>query len=240
MRMQAKFAGQTTRQSRARFAALMALAVHMSLVTGATAATKGRLNDTGQTVCIDPATRGPIECVGSQQDGEFGRDIDRPGSKDGRLGFSFNKIASDGTVLSPKADQWVCVEDQVTRLIWEVKTDDGGFRDKDNLYSNFGDGRDGDASAFVDAVNEAGLCGYRNWRLPSRTELLSLVDFSKPYPGPAIDSTWFPNTMGSYWTGTSFGADQSGAWLVYFEDGWTGGGLPRNTGNRVRLVRAKK
>lgn len=53
----------------------------------------------------------------------------------------FIKIANNGKELPDSAllgnqpTDWACLKDTKTGLIWEVKTDDGGLRDKDWLYS---------------------------------------------------------------------------------------------------------
>ena len=53
----------------------------------------------------------------------------------------YSKIANDGSlladaaVLGTGAKDWACTRDNATGLVWEVKTDDGGLRDKDNTYS---------------------------------------------------------------------------------------------------------
>lgn len=49
--------------------------------------------------------------------------------------------------------------------------------------------------AYVARVNAAGWCGHNDWRLPTREELRSIVDYSRY--NPAIDKTYFPNTQGA-------------------------------------------
>jgi len=205
---------------------------------------KLNLNDTGRTTCISPTTGLRVKCAGSGQDGEFGRDVSNPKKRDGRAGFSFVKLAADGTELSPKATDWSCVKDKVTGLVWEVKTADGGLRDKDNTYTDYRDGRPGDASAFVQAVNATGLCGYTDWDLPSPWELQSLVDYGQVMPSLPIDTDWFPNTVGEFyrtWAGV-YGFPP-GRWSVRFGDAgaWLGGVIDNSYGRddllRVRLVR---
>ena len=97
---------------------------------------------------------------------------------DGRAGFSYVKISSTGAKLASSAPSWDCVADRISGLMWEVKTNDGGLRDKRNLYTNRGDGQAGDTSEIVNQVNAAGLCGHNDWRLPTRQELIGLVDYS--------------------------------------------------------------
>jgi hypothetical protein len=87
------------------------------------------------------------------------------------------------------------VRDNVTGLIWEVKTDDAGPRDKDNKYTW------DEANAYCDALE---LGGHSDWRLPSREELRSIVDYSIFYFDPAINVSYFPNTVSSgYWSSTT-------------------------------------
>ena len=59
----------------------------------------------------------------------------------------------------------------------------------------------------------------KGWRLPTRAELLSLVDDTRSEP--AIDTARFPDTQsGAYWTGTPLASDSSCAWVVYFSYGY--------------------
>jgi hypothetical protein len=78
-------------------------------------------NDSGQDRCIDFKTYQLTHpCAGSGQDGDFGRDADKPAKKDGRAGFSFVKIGADGSELPADATDWSCVRDKVTGLTWEM------------------------------------------------------------------------------------------------------------------------
>lgn len=62
---------------------------------------------------------------------------------------------------------------------------------------------------FANRVNSAGLCGMNSWRVPSPTELTSLVMFDSP--SELIDKTFFPNTKPfSYATNTIVRGDYSG------------------------------
>ncbi len=58
------------------------------------------------------------------QDREFGRDAENNLESDGRLGFNFTKLDTNGTELPPTENDpriWYCTRDNVTGLIWEHK-----------------------------------------------------------------------------------------------------------------------
>lgn len=201
-----------------------------------------RFNDSGQTLCHDPVSGVALpDCAGSGQDGDNGRDLSNPAPKDGQAGFSWRKIAADGSALPNNAKQWACVQDQVTGLTWEVKTADNGLRDRSRTYTQIGDGSSAEASVFVAAVNAEGLCGQSDWRLPSRLELLNLVNYMPARrDDPAIDAKWFPNTQrGSFWTANSvnFGTTIPSHWTVNFITGSLATARSSSPSSHVRLVR---
>jgi hypothetical protein len=85
------------------------------------------LNDTGITTCSDDVTNG-LTCpqvLFPGQDAEHGRDVTANDDTDGHAGFSFTKLDSGGNPLPATATSWSCVQDNVTGLIWEVKTTSG-------------------------------------------------------------------------------------------------------------------
>jgi len=111
----------------------------------------------------------------------------------------FVRIAHDGGVLPVQSGvwsdrgnerlgtKWSCVIDTTTGLMWEVK-----HRGNENDIFVF-------ASAAGYARN-ASICGGRNWRLPTRQELLSVVDVEATAP-PLIDTGNFPKVRAAfYWT----------------------------------------
>ncbi len=56
------------------------------------------------------------------------------------------------------------------------------------------------------------------WRLPTSTELESIVDYGKA--GPAVDTVYFNHIIsGFYWLSTTYQSDGNGAWLVDFSNG---------------------
>ena len=46
----------------------------------------------------------------------------------------YTKLDAQGYELPKSASSWSCVLDNRSGLVWEVKTDNGGARDKDNEY----------------------------------------------------------------------------------------------------------
>ncbi len=79
---------------------------------------------------------------------------------------------------------------------------------------------DGDPKRYTYAEAEAAAKALgEGWRLPSRVELLSLVDDTKHEP--AIDTALFSDTQSSYyWTSTPAAwSPSSSAWIVVFDDG---------------------
>ena len=132
--------------------------------------------------------------------------------------LSYTKMDASGNDLPASASSWAMVRDNVTKLVWEVKTDDGSIRDKDNTYTWY------DAwDTFIYGLNDAKFGGYCDWRLPTIKELAYLVDYSIPYPGPTINTTYFPNTVSSYyWSSTANAYRTYWAWYVCFGNG---GGL---------------
>lgn len=73
------------------------------------------------------------------------------------------------------------------------------------------------------------------WRLPTRIELVSIVDATRS--NPSINVTAFPDTPeDSFWTITALVGVRSSAWIIYLRDG---SASYYNLGNmaRVRCVR---
>ena len=67
--------------------------------------------------------------------------------------------------------------------------------------------------------DDLALGGHHDWRLPSRIELVSLIDTTRTQP--SIDTEAFPSTPSDwFWTSSLAADDPSAAWYVYFYFGY--------------------
>ena len=88
----------------------------------------------------------------------------------------------------------------------------------------------------IDRCEALILGGYSDWRLPTRKELLSIVDDTKF--NPSIYSTFVnTSTLNFYWSSTTTTNNSSNAWHIFFYYGGTNFYYKTNT-NYVRCVRA--
>ncbi len=159
------------------------------------------LNDTGSTLCRSAKNVFSNRCAGTGQDGAYGRDVTNNDPSDGLAGFSFTKLDAAGAPLPAGATAWACVLDNVTGLMWENKTTDGGLHDTNKTFINIGKNISGDVSNWVLQVNAQGLCGFHDWRLPTVMEQQSIYDYGLPAASTSIDTSYFANPVDkSYWS----------------------------------------
>jgi hypothetical protein len=173
------------------------------------------------------------------------------------------KLDEKGGVLSDQSNtferhQWSCVFDRQTNLTWEVKSNQKGIGYHQSTYSWFepdarynggsvGSSNLGfctlppcDTLSLITKFNQENHCGVANWRLPTREELRSIVDYAVPYPGPTIDTRYFPNTLAQfYWSSTPDAGDKDSAWGIGFAFGYDYAYF-KNTAAWVRLVHSSE
>ena len=166
---------------------------------------------------------------------------------------SYGQVANASDGLFTKEE---CVQDNNTGLIWEGKTaSPATSRLGSSTYTNY----DSTSSAqkwngstdvnptqtdieattnsigYRDSVRTLNLCGYNDWRMPTKDELQGILASSG---SPKIDTTWFPNTQASlYWSSLLYVGFSYKAWAVYFDLSGLIDGSNRNSNGAVRLVR---
>ena len=186
--------------------------------------------DTGQSKCYNTTVEIPCPSSGQPFYGQDAQYTINP--------MSYTKLDGSGNTLPDSATSWVMVKDNVIGLVWEMKTSKDGVKnyndphDADNDYTwydsnpatnggNAGTQSAGkDTESFLKALNDSSYGGYSDWRMPTIKELAYIVNYSVPYPGPMIDTGYFPNTAASwYWSSTTYVGNTDSAWLVNFING---------------------
>ncbi len=204
--------------------------------------------DTGQTKCYDD--NGEIVCPSPWQalHGQDGNYIINPPS--------YTKLDANGNAVLDSAASWAMVRDNVTGLIWEVKTNKNGIQnyndshDADNTYTwydpdpatNVGnagtDGNGTDTKDFTDALNSAKFGGHEDWRLPTIKELDYIAELGRY--DPSINVTFFPKTLASFYHSATPNAWPSdSAWGIDFKYGY-GDYVQKSSYHYVRAVRGGK
>lgn len=169
--------------------------------------------DTGQTLCYDDVWN-VITCPSPgqpfyRQDGNYSINP-----------MSYTKLDGNGNAVPDNAPFWVMVRDNVTGLIWEVKTNMDRIKnyndphDADNTYawydsnlatnggmagcdpniSYYSQSCKQNTESFLNSLNNGHFGGYTDWRLPTFNEVVYLRYYNKAYPEPIIDTRYFPNT----------------------------------------------
>jgi YVTN family beta-propeller protein/parallel beta-helix repeat protein len=146
-----------------------------------------RLPDSDQRKCYQAVTPyAEIPCAGTGQDGEY---VQSP------LSYTDN---NNGTVT-----------DNNTGLVWQKQDDGSGY----NWFRASGTYDAARNPGTIDVCGSLVLGGASDWRLPTRKELMSLVDYAIQGPGPALNETYFPGAgQSSYWsiTTATFAPDSAG------------------------------
>lgn len=141
---------------------------------------------------------------------------------------SYTKLDEFGNPVLFSGESWAMVQDNVTGLIWEAKTDDKSIHDKDNTYTwydadpdtngqNEGvSGNGTDTMDFIERLNAINFGGYSDWRLPTIDELASITD-KGTQEHPTVNRDFFPNTMSSYYfSATTNVSNRADAWAIGF------------------------
>jgi len=200
--------------------------------------------------------------VPDKQDAKLGRDYNvslvKIGS--GVAGFDFTKLDSAGAVLPLATGSWSCVQDNHTNLIWEVKQTAGIHKSTDtytwlNNTTTLNGGAVGavgiaascslslmncNTEAYVAEVNKQGLCGAKDWRLPTAEELQGILHYGAA-ASPLIDADYFnnTNTTAPYWAVSPSSSNSANAWVLNFSNGSIAQRV-KATAAAIRLVRGAR
>ncbi len=152
----------------------------------------------------------------------------------------YQAIDADGEPLDGEGHNGVCVLDQFTGLMWQVKSDTPGLNDWRNTYSWYNpeessgpeldyrgtanggvcQGSKCDTWDYVKAFNKTGLCGYKDWRVPSRDALASISDIRKLQSPPTINIKYFPHAQADeYWSSNDYQFQWDSAWVWNYKYG---------------------
>jgi hypothetical protein len=143
---------------------------------------------------------------------------------------SYTKLDASGHELPDAAEDWAMVKDNVSGLVWDVKTEDGSIHDSSNVYS-----WEDASKIYIKKLNEQSFGGYSDWRLPSVKELTSLINRAKS--NPAVNAKYFPHTESSfYWSNTEMPYVKEYSWIVDFASGYVFSYCQKNK-YHVRAVR---
>ncbi len=180
------------------------IAGNLVLPVGAAAAFE--LPDTGQTLCYNTTSNAPDSCSSTGQDGEFAINP---------MNYTVN-IGSDCALN----DALKCtVTDNNTGLTWQsYATSMYNWYQASGTFQGYSN-----PNPIRNICGEMSLGGYTDWRIPTRKELLSIVDYSVPTPGPTVNAASFlPTSAAAYWSyNTASVGYMSTAWGVSFRTGKT-------------------
>ena len=180
--------------------------------------------DTGQTKCYNDSQEIPCPQPGESfygQDAHY--NINPP---------AYTKLDSSGSELPNDASDWVMVKDNVTGLIWEIKSVDESIHNKNSTY-NWQTAQD----EFIASLNASSFGGFTDWRLPTVKELNMIVN--RGNYNPAINTEYFRNTISDfYWTSEPSVLYPGFSWSVRFSDGYSISG-DNNSQYYVRAVRGQ-
>ena len=135
----------------------------------------GGLPKTGQTVCRDNSNN-VISCTGTGQDGEYQKGLPASGNR-----FTDN---SDSTIT-----------DNATTLMWQKC-----IVGLSGASCGSGTGTQMDFATALTTCEAATTASYTDWRLPNRTELISITTLDGSTG--ALDGTYFPGVPNptNYWS----------------------------------------
>jgi hypothetical protein len=130
-----------------------------------------------------------------------------------------------------------CVKDNITGLTWQ--------RGSTTLTALPGDNQNQEANSVSQNANATRLCGYSDWRVPTRDDLQSLVNYglndaNSGNPSYALDTLFgfLPPNNAWFISGTQYRSGSSAnVWVVNFFTGSVNGIGASGGVLELRLVR---
>lgn len=233
------------------------------------------INDTGISQFANAsANTSEFQIDFAGQDAQYGADIQFSSNAiskvgDGEAGFDFTRLDNNGDVLDDEDIEFNCVRDNTSGLIWQVKsnTDTSHINYVEQVFTWYDDENNGNVEgslnadssacnlesaqcntqAYIEQINSVGLCSLFDWRLPTPSELQSIIHYGKT-AAPMVDEEFFPfwgagedETLW-YWTSQSSADGVSedlarNAWAFDMNTG-NDGFLDKTSENYLILVRA--
>lgn len=202
---------------------LLILMAVLALLFSHSAAHAFKLPDSGQSQCYQGVSPfAVISCTNTGQDGNYSINL---------MSFTSN---GDGTVT-----------DNNTGLMWQKcsagqnATSCSGIASTYNWFMARGIRNLIYNRGSTNICGSLDLGGHNDWRLPTKKELITIVDYSKAQPGPTINTTIFPftNTNPNYWTATPDVTDPGNVWSVGFYGGNVSNLQAKSVEQYVRCVR---
>lgn len=109
-----------------------------------------------------------------------------------------------------------CVTDKLTGLMWVKDLKTVLIKGAAGSVTNWQNALD----SVKQANSNQGYCGYKDWRLPTVTELKSLVNYSQSSSASWLNSQGFANVQAStYWSSTGYAQSSGSAWSVNLNNG---------------------
>lgn len=103
-----------------------------------------------------------------------------------------------------------CVKDNLTGLMW--------VKSPDSTQRSWGAG--------LDYSNNLTLCGYSDWRLPNKKELMSLINAEQAIQAGWLNAQGFNNIVADYyWSSTTNYGYPSYVWVIHMDNGDQFGGV---------------
>ena len=132
----------------------------------------------------------------------------------------YTELLLDGAIPDPRFidNKDGTVTDRLMGLIWLKNTNCFGMMDWESARQAVRSLKDGDCGPDPELVLSDGSSAD-DWRLPTMSELCTLIDFSKRDPAISSGHKFSAFPPGYHWSATTLDYYSGMAWIVYFQSG---------------------